>query len=309
MRLDIEFAFEGFRIIRKQPLAVAAWGLVFLVANIVGFGALIFFALPTFVQLFSMSAAPDPAVMSGLMLSLIPPYLIMFVVIGVSGAVVSCAVFRAALTDEKPGFGYLRFGGDELRMILIHIIYVLLFLGVYAALAIVGVALGAGFSLIDEDLMPLGVLIAIVAIIAGIGLMIWLMIRLSLFSVQSFDEKRINLFGSWKLTKGNFWSLFGGYLLAWLLAVVVETVVMTVVWFFLIMLMFANMGAWQQMANSSTPPDVASILWAVGPMMAGYIAIFSLVAWPMMIAIMVGAPAAAYRTLSGRHPRAVEKIF
>ncbi|EGF90327.1 putative membrane protein [Asticcacaulis biprosthecium C19] len=306
MKLDIEFAFEGFRILRKRPWAVAAWGVVFLLANLIGFGSFVPLALPALIQLFNSSgSAPDPAVIASLIAGLILPYIVLFIVMILAGAVVSCAVFRAALTDEKPGFGYLRLGGDEFRLILVHIIFSLMFVGFYLVCAIVGGILTFAFSQIDEDLAGLGVGLTI---LLGLGVMIWLMVRLSLFSVQSFDEKRINLFGSWKLTKGKAWTLFGGYLLAGILAVVVETIVMTVVWFVMAIVMFANMGAWQSIGNSATP-DLTAILWVVGPMLAGYIAVFSLVAWPIMTAILVGAPAAAYRALSDRHPNTVEKIF
>ncbi|ESQ76384.1 hypothetical protein [Asticcacaulis sp. AC402] len=306
MRLDIEFVFEGFRIMRKRPWAVAEWGLVFLVANLIGFGSFAALAIPAFIQMSNLSGTPDPAVLAGLFGSLILPYFILFIVMILAGAMVSCAIFRTTLSDDKPGFGYLRLGGDEIRWILSHIVHALLFFAVYAAFAVVGVALGFVFRLIDENLFGLGIFLAVVL---GFGVTVWLMIRLSLFSAQSFAEKRINLFGSWKLTKGNVWMLLGGYLLAGLLAVVVETVVMTVVWFFLAIFMVANMGALQTLGSAPGTPDLAAIAWMVGPMIAGYVAVFSLVAWPVMTAIMVGAPAAAYRTLNGARAGAVEKVF
>jgi hypothetical protein len=42
---------------------------------------------------------------------------------------------------------------------------------------------------------------------------------------MTFDRKRVELFGSWALTKGRFWKMLGAYLLVLLLALVVSILV------------------------------------------------------------------------------------
>lgn len=307
-KLDIEFAFEGFRLLRQRPWVVLLWGTVFLVANIIGFGSFVPLLLPMIEQL--SSGPPDPAMMPGLISRMILPYLILIVVITLGSVIVSCAIYRTVVHGDKGPFGSLRLGGDELRMIAVHLLFGFIFMGLYAVCLLIGGLTGglltAAIGTTNQDLAWLGLIPGIVIIIA---LLVWLMLRLSLFSVQSFDEKRINLFGSWKLTKGNTWPLLGGYLLAFLLAIVVETVAMVFLWIIAAIVMVANFGALQQLSETSATPEFMTIMTAMAPMMITYIGLFSLLVQPLITAIIVAAPAAAYRSLSGRHPQTVEKIF
>ena len=49
----------------------------------------------------------------------------------------------------------------------------------------------------------------------------WLAVRLSLASPLTFETRRVNLFGSFALTRGRFWPIFGTYALLIALALVV----------------------------------------------------------------------------------------
>jgi hypothetical protein len=308
-KLDIEFAFEGFRIISRRPMAVLAWGVVLLIVNVAGFGSFIPLMVPAIEQL-AAAGSPDPTLMPAILARMILPYFILLAVMIIGGAVVSCAIFRTALDGTKGRFGNLRLGGDEVRMIVVHLLFAFVFFGIYLACLLAGGVIGGGLGValnaVNEDLVAIGVFIGIAVMVA---LMIWILLRLSLFAVQSFAEKTINLFGSWKLTKGNSWTLLGGYLLAFVLAIVVETVAMFVVWIVMAVVMVANMGAMQELSHSAGPPQFGTVMAAIAPMLIAYVTLFSLFVQPLMTAILVAPSAAAYRALSGRLPAAVEKIF
>jgi hypothetical protein len=46
-------------------------------------------------------------------------------------------------------------------------------------------------------------------------------VRLSLAGAQTLAEGKLNFFGSWTLTRGRFWPIFGTYLMAIILAAVI----------------------------------------------------------------------------------------
>ena len=60
--------------------------------------------------------------------------------------------------------------------------------------------------------------IAFLGGLAVIGLSMWVGVRLSLLSPQTFAEGRINVRESWVLTHGHFWGLLGMFVLNLLMA-------------------------------------------------------------------------------------------
>jgi hypothetical protein len=227
-----DVAFEGFRLIGRRPGAVAVWALLNLVLGAVLVGLIWAVLGPDLPTLFSQIAAARTAAGGGAMDPswaapfalkmraiqwIVQPFVLLF------GVVLTCAVYRAMVQPSANGFGYLRFGGDEIRLIALGIVYFIMAFVAVLVLVLLGGFLGALLYFLLAKGGQGGGWIALVAVAAGVALVctsIWVAVRLSLAWPISFAEKRIAIFDSWRLTRGNFWSLLGTYLLSWIFALI-----------------------------------------------------------------------------------------
>jgi len=202
-------ALEGFRITRENPWAFARWVLVSFLVSVLG--AVVTVSMPAEVRdaLATINSDDTPTLTKLLdaLLALAP--LLLF------GLAVQCmmaaAVYRLILRHDDTRFGYLRLGVDEVRLMALTVICVLLFI-----VLMVLVTLGAALIMAVASFAGQAVAIFIGSIteFVLIGLLVYLGVRLSLAPVATFAEKRITIFESWGLTRGQFWRLFGAYVLA-----------------------------------------------------------------------------------------------
>lgn len=155
----------------------------------------------------------------------------------VSGFMAS--VFRlVALGEEQPGFFNIRVDGPAMRVFVAQWIITAIICGIFLVALLVGslltgITMSAAFGSISEffrivaesaaegtqpaaqtmreSVAPMGLFG--VAFLLSIIPMIFVNIRLAPFMAGSAVENRLLLAGSFSLTKGKFWSLFGYYLL------------------------------------------------------------------------------------------------
>ena len=127
-----DVALEGFRVTRENPRTFLLWCGFSLFVSIMG--AAITIALGDearqAIEVIGDRQAPDLGVLLKAFEEL-SPLLIM-------GLVVQCvtvaAVFRIVLRHADHGFGYLKFGADELRLIALTLIYIVLVMLVVTAI-------------------------------------------------------------------------------------------------------------------------------------------------------------------------------
>jgi hypothetical protein len=212
-----DVAFTGFAVVRQHPKALLAWWLYALAFSLtvslvlMGLGGA---DLTRFIAI-SGQGTVDPALIMGLMPRLLPAYFSVMVIAVAAQAILSAAMIRAVLRPHDDRFGYLRLGTDELRQLGLLLLTVLVFAAVYIAVVFV-VGLLVTLARAGANVLLVVLLLSVVVVI------LFLAVRLSLAPALTFDHRRINLFGSWTLTRGRFWPLFGAYLLALTLAVVVS---------------------------------------------------------------------------------------
>src|SRR6185437_172746 len=133
----------------------------------------------------------------------------------------------------------------------------------------------------------------------GFAAIVMVLLRLSLCNVQSYDQKRINMFGSWKLTQGGGWALLGGYLVCGIMAIFVMVLCGAI---YGAVTLGIYGGDWASLNIWLTQPDMTSLQAYLKPLMIGWLIYSNLFISPLVVALLAGAQAAAYRTLAGQTP-------
>ena len=299
-------AFEGFRVIHRHPGAVLGWAIArILIFLVIGGLALTLFG-PQLTELSSYSGAgrtmaPEQALRFAGSMGL---FGLLAIPIGLLiSAIFVAAVFRPVLRPDDKGLLFLKIGGDEWRLVLLTLAYVGLFIlaEIVLALTIVILSLLGGAALhLSTGGGGVG---ALVGVLLGLALFLacfWVAVRLSLAGPMTFAERRVQVFGSWGVTRGRFWSLFGCYLLAWIFAVLVGVLG----WVVSVAANAAISGDWSAMSSAMNPRAMivnGQLNMLTHLMSAGVIVqlVLSTLFQTVSRVIMYAPMAAAYRDLTG----------
>ncbi|MGV3579327.1 hypothetical protein [Brevundimonas sp.] len=285
-----EAAFEGFRVVRRHPLAIVFWGLayvVFLAAFLGLFGSSLATLLATTERLENSQPSPQDLEALGQtyfgMMALAMPLAL------VLSAVLNAAVARSVLRPAEKAFGYMRLGGDELRVLVVSIALSII---VFAASIILFAVAGLVGGLAAQANQAVGVLVGVLLGLGAIVALVWLMIRLSLAIPATVIEKKIAPFSTFALTKGRVMPLLGMAIIAVIMSILVS--ILGTIIALPITLATGGLGQLAEMDGQST----AQILQTAGP---------GLIAWTLINAVfsalqlaVIYAPfSAAYRDLKG----------
>ena len=213
-------AFTGFGVVTRKPGAVAIWAIVQLVVSVVLSVVVLRQFGPTLQQFTNVNAAQsqDPAQTMAMFRQLAPFYAYAAVFSLIFYPILFATMNRAVLRPKDDAFGYIRVGPDELRQLGLMLIFFLLGMVAEIVLILVG-AIIAGVIGGATHQIGLAPLIVFPIVLSGA---IFVMVKFSLASAQTFATGKINVFGSWSLTKGRFWPVFAAYLLAFILFVIVS---------------------------------------------------------------------------------------
>lgn len=304
MPLSLDFAFEGFRIIREKPKLVFFWGLVLLIGGTLAQVLMVAIAGPDLERMQALMANPnpDPNTVVALAQNVVVAFTAAAPVLLITSAILSCAVFRATWfqggggqgkDDDKAAdrFGYLRVGADEARQFVVSILYFILATVLFFADAFV-----AGLAGMVAG--PAAPVVSAAVTLAGFAVVFLILVRLSLCGVQSFDRKTIDLFGSWTLTAKHGWTLLGGYVVTGIMAAFVYTLCSGIYWAVVMAVNGAQLAAVDHLMHT----DATSLQAYFTPLTIASMVIGNLLVSPLLVALMTGAQAAAYRTLAGQTP-------
>lgn len=216
-----DVAFEGFRITRERPAAIALWSFAWMAMAVVmgviavKLGGVALNNLMAFAT--NPPAQPDVPRIMKLYADLMPMVAVITPVSLIFYSIMMTAVYRLVL-DRSSRLG-LQLGVDELRQVALMVILSLGFFVVYLLLGFAAGLVVAIAMALNQIIGALMVVVALVGVAAGL---IYLSARFSLAGPQTFDTKRINVLGSWAMTKGRFWPIFGAYLLSAVFALIVS---------------------------------------------------------------------------------------
>ena len=283
-----EAAFEGFRVVRRHPLAILFWALAYAVFFAGFFGL---FAGPLATVMATTESLegtqPSPQEMQALMASWSGFMVLALPLSLVLGAVLNTAVARSVLRPADKAFGYLRLGADELRVLAVSLLLGILF---FAATVILFVIVGVLAGVAGQANAGVGILVGVLVGLGAAAALIWLAVRLSLAVPITFHEKRIALFDSFTMTKGHFLALLGMAVIA-----VIMSILVSVLGTIIALPITLATGGLDQLATMDGQ-STAQILQAAGPglMAWGVVnAIFS----ALQLAVIYAPFSAAYRDL------------
>ncbi|MGE3302046.1 MAG: hypothetical protein AB7M12_02910 [Hyphomonadaceae bacterium] len=283
-------AFEGFRVISSKPKAYLAWAGLFFVVSALAAAAFVHVAGDDFMTLQAISAEEEPDLARhAALFERMAPVLVVMMAAGMAAyAVIATAILRATLRPAEREPFHLALGATELRQFgVTALLNFALFLVVFATVVV------------SSALATANVMLGLAAQLAGVGFVGYVMARLSLALPASFSAGRIvGLFSAWRLSSKAGWSLFGAYVLAGALTVVIAIVALIAV-----MAAFAG-GLDPETLRGLMEPDTSGLATYFTPYRWVVQAVSALL-WSFAYVMIVGASAHAYRAIAlerGEHP-------
>ena len=153
------------------------------------------------------------------------PYMLILIGGWAVWATIEAAQHRRALRGEhRTGLFPWRFGGDELFVMLSHFVLYMYYMGLYTVVYIAIIISVLVAALLGSQSLILGIVGGVVAaaiIIASLGLMFWVLIRLAPTAALSVAHKDFAIGEAWAASKGRVWPTFGAYALLYIIGFII----------------------------------------------------------------------------------------
>lgn len=199
----------GFRLIKREPLAVLMWGLAYAAATVVIQAIAMGPAIWTMIGagLDGLLSSPEQAAeayeAAAAANALLTVPLVLLLSIG-AYAVLYGAIARAELHPEDRRFFFLRLSKREFWIAVSYLALSVLFIvGVIVVCIPIALVVRAAATGSDSSMLGWGLLLGIPAFVG----LLYVSARFSMTWIMAFEEERFILFESWRLTKGHGWRL------------------------------------------------------------------------------------------------------
>lgn len=298
-----DLAFEGFRLVRRNPMALVAWALLYAVLSLASLFAISNAVEPMIAwgeraeALENASPTPTPAEVMAVFQDFGEVILSLAWLLPVSlivSAMLMAAVARAVLNPRAGGFGYLRLGMDEVRVFVVTLVLGLLMMFAWMAVFVLVAMLGGIASASGANWLWLFV---VLGGLAGVAAIIWLAVRLSLAVPITVAENRFAFFDSFGLTRGRFWPLFGMAVIAIVMVLVVQLLSNIVT---MPLGMMTGQTGWS--FGTAEDPEVLRAALDVGNPWVIASALAEAAVYALVVGVMYAPFAAAYREIKGLGP-------
>lgn len=276
---------SGFRLIRREPLAVVAWAGVYLVLGLLPQVGL----WPKMAAMMQAAGEEaDPRLLAELNASMAAYQPVIWVCSILAYTLLYGAIFRAILQPDDRRYVYLRLGKAELWMLLSSAALVIL-----AVIAIIVVAIPVGIlgSMGGQGAGATG--LTFLLGFAVFLLFFWLAMRFALTGPMAFAERRFVLFDSWRLTKGHGLKMMGVAFALFCIVMAVELVVGVAAFFAFYPTISGGEAALARMLG-----DPATLLTRWAPWILAACLVGSLVV-AAFYAVLAAPFASIYRDLTG----------
>ncbi|MFM1976151.1 MAG: hypothetical protein RL145_997 [Pseudomonadota bacterium] len=213
-----EAAFSVFELMKRQPQFVMRYAMLsagvmaiymFITASS-GAGD----AIQRYAALTQSEKLPTMEQMQTILGPVMPSLFFSFLVSSILSALMTGMALRKALHDREEGFWGLQVGPIEGRFLLATLALMVIIFVATTVLVMVTTLLATIHGALGS-----------LAILAMIGVMIWMSVRLSQFGVMGVVNGTLGLKESYEQTNGKFWRYLGAYLLWLVITVILGTIV------------------------------------------------------------------------------------
>lgn len=213
----------GFNVLKRRPKELIIWTVIQLIVGVAMVAALMpFMASITEAQQQGLAGGAAPALPAGMGL-----FFLAYLLILVWLLMLFTATVRATAAAGEDKFAWLRFGGDEFRLIGLFLLYLV---GSVVLWLLVSIPLGIIIALVAAGNASAGVIAGIVFAVLCLCIAIWLTVRLSLVGAVFVLDGSFALRKGWRATKGHFWTLFLTFLIMTIAYVVLEGIVVAIMY-------------------------------------------------------------------------------
>lgn len=285
---------DGFRLIRRRPGSVFAWGVVLALPVLLSAIVMIDLLMTIGLEAMAENADASPQALAAMMRMQAWSMLINVVQL-IGYVLIIAAICRAVLWPERaPGrFFDLRVGMDEARVAVAGLAVMAGCYGVMLVVLLLAFAFGAAFWMVSETA---AVVLGVAVGLAGIVGIVWAGLRTSMIMPLSIASQDFAFVEGWKMTKGRVGMLLGLFVATLAVTFLVHVLFLIVAGLIALGVsipFWPQLAAWAQSASSELPAFNPLVVAVAG--VAAFIAIAAY--YGVIVAIWIAPGVSACRQM------------